>query len=78
VLNRAYAEQIARQWNAREAPFAGYVIRFDIPDEYASGFDPKTVGSSTHQEYWVPAEMREVWAFSVGLPSLVEAGELLA
>jgi hypothetical protein len=72
VLHRAYAEQIARQWNAREAPFAGYVIRFEIPEQYASGFDPKTVGSSTHQEYWVPSDRLDELNANIRHPMSVE------
>ena len=56
VLNREYAVQIARDWNALSSPFAGYVLRFSIPDDYASQFEPRTVGSSVHQELWIPAE----------------------
>jgi hypothetical protein len=56
VLNFEYAEQIARDWNAKQEPFAGFVTRFDVEDEYAAGFDRHTVGSRTHKELWVPAE----------------------
>lgn len=56
VMNAEYAAQIAREWNTKEEPFAGYVLRFELPDEYARKFDVHTVGSSMHQELWVPAE----------------------
>ena len=56
VLNAEYAAQIARQWNTKEEPFAGYVLRFEVPDEYAAKFEVRTVGNATHQELWVPAE----------------------
>jgi hypothetical protein len=72
VLHRAYAEQISRQWNAREFPFAGFVIRFDIPDDYASAFDPKAVGSSAHQEYWVSAEQLDEFNANIRHPMSVE------
>ena len=56
VLNREYAVQIARDWNALADPFAGYVLRFAIPDDYGVQFEPRTVGSSVHRELWIPAE----------------------
>jgi len=56
VLNRGYAEQIARDWNTKSEPFAGYVTEFDLDDSYAQGFEPHRVGGSEHLELWVPAE----------------------
>ena len=44
VLNRAYAAQIARTWNTKAEPFAGYVAEFDIDDSYASRFKRQVVG----------------------------------
>jgi hypothetical protein len=58
VLVEEYADQIARTWNTKEEPFAGYVLEMDIPDDYASRFAPQTVGGSMHRELWVPAEIR--------------------
>lgn len=55
VLRGEYATQIARDWNTREEPFAGYVLRFEIPDSFASRFEVRTVGSSLHRELWIPA-----------------------
>jgi hypothetical protein len=58
VLNEDYAVQIARDWNAPDSKsgFAGYVTEFDIEPGYASRFPKKIVGSSIHEELWVPAE----------------------
>lgn len=58
VLNDAYAIQIARDWNCTDpaSGYAGFVTRFEIPDEYASQFPIQVVGGRTHQELWVPAE----------------------
>lgn len=56
VLNEVYAAQIARDWNTREEPFAGYVLRFEVPDTYAAQFETRTVGDASHQELWVPAD----------------------
>ena len=57
VLNFEYAEQIARDWNATSANFAGFVTKFDLEDSYISRFEVHEVGKQgVHQELWVPAE----------------------
>ena len=55
VLNEEYARQIARDWNV-PASGAGYVIRFAVGKSFADKYPVRTVGSSVHQELWVPAE----------------------
>lgn len=57
VLNEPYATQIARDWNTKASPFAGYVTRFELEDAYAHSFEVHVVGGSEHQELWVPAEL---------------------
>src|SRR5262245_38491485 len=61
VLSFEYAEKIARDWNTRDAAsgYCGYVIRFEIADSYAEQFEVHTVGSSSHQELWIPADQLE-------------------
>ena len=56
VLNQKYAEKIARDWNAKTPPFAGFVTRFEVDQSYFETFEIQTVGTKTHQELWVPAE----------------------
>ena len=56
VLNRAYATQIARDWNANSTAQAGYVTLFEITDKFASAFPRQVVGGREHEELWVPAE----------------------
>jgi hypothetical protein len=57
VLNEEYATQIARDWNAKHnADKVGYVTRFYVRSEYLVKYEIQTVGSSIHQEYWIPAE----------------------
>ena len=58
VLNEAYAVRIARDWNTKDAAsgHVGYVTRFAVDAEYLKQFPVRTVGDSTHQELWVPAE----------------------
>ena len=61
VLNREYAEQIARDWNTRDeaSGFVGYVLEFDVDAEYLQRFGIKKVGAEHHLEYWIPAEELE-------------------
>jgi hypothetical protein len=62
VLNREYAEQIARDWNTKDpaSGFAGYVTQFQVKTAYLSGYEVHTAGAkSLHQEYWIPAEYLE-------------------
>jgi len=58
VLTRQYAEQIARDWNTKDprSGYCGYVVRFRVRAEYLSYYETRTVGSSYHREYWIPAE----------------------
>ena len=58
VVNIGYARQVARDWNVGDAnsAFAGFVTAFDVENSYLSSFEPHTVGSSEHLEYWIPAE----------------------
>ena len=57
VLSEAYAMQIARDWNTKDenSGFAGYVLRFRLRTEFLSEYEMHTVGSTEHQEYWIPA-----------------------
>ena len=58
VTNREYAEQIARDWNAKDPKtgYTGFVTMFRVRTRYLSQFDPQRVGSAIHTEYWIPAE----------------------
>src|SRR5215470_11748234 len=72
VLNEEYARQIARDWNV-PASGAGYVVRFSVPKSFADRYPVKTVGSSVHQELWVPAEqLSELNRNIVGLLEVIE------
>jgi hypothetical protein len=57
VLNEDYATQIARDWNTKDerSGFAGYVLRFNVQNEFLSRYEVHVVGNSTHREYWIPA-----------------------
>ncbi|PSK94314.1 ADP-ribosylation/crystallin J1 [Taibaiella chishuiensis] len=57
VLNLAYAEQIARDWNTGDA-FSGYcgaVTSFDVDTGYLQQFPVENVGAEMHNELWIPA-----------------------
>ena len=56
VLNEEYATQIARDWNTKYGSKIGYVARFQVKKEFLDRYEVKIVGSSVHQEYWIPAE----------------------
>ena len=58
VLQEDYAVQIARDWNTNDAAsgYVGYVTRFCVSKAFLDHYPIRTVGSSKHQEYWIPAE----------------------
>jgi hypothetical protein len=58
VTNEAYAAQIARDWNAKDAAsgYVGYVARFRVPTDFLARYPLRKVGSTIHTEYWIPAE----------------------
>lgn len=61
VLTFAYAEKIARDWNAKGPDGEGFVTRFDISDRIAEVYKPELAGGRDHQELWVPAEDLEAF-----------------
>ncbi|HYX53956.1 MAG TPA: hypothetical protein VE783_10940 [Candidatus Limnocylindrales bacterium] len=70
VLNREYAEQIARDWNTHDerSGFIGHVLGFDIDAEYLNRFQLQKVGGREHLEYWIPVEqLAEFNCHMVGL-----------
>jgi hypothetical protein len=61
VMNQAYAEQIAFEWNTKDefSGYAGYVTAFDLDEAYINKFSVQNVGGEIHNELWVPAEELE-------------------
>jgi hypothetical protein len=55
VTNERYAIQIACDWNVK-ASGAGFVTVFEVEADAAARYPRKLVGSSVHEELWVPAE----------------------
>lgn len=58
VLSEQYAIQIARDWNTKDpnSGYIGFVLRFQIRQDYITQYEPHLVGSHEHLEYWIPAE----------------------
>ena len=69
VLTREYAEQIARDWNAKHDG-GGYVTRFEIDADFVQRYSIQTVGGSIHQELWVPAD--ELPEFNRNIVGVIE------
>lgn len=55
VMNQAYAEQIATEWNIRDSG-SGYVTRFKVERNFLKPYPRKIVGGNQHEELWIPAE----------------------
>ena len=72
VLNREYACQIARAWNVRDSG-VGYVTRFEVDSAYLEQFPRQVVGSSIHEELWIPAE--ELGEFNRNIVGKIEVIE---
>lgn len=58
VLDEDYADQIARDWNTRDAGSgrAGFVLRFQVRIEFLNRYSVHQVGARLHREYWIPAD----------------------
>ncbi len=54
-MNEEYATQIARDWNVK-ASGSGYVTKFAVDAGHLAKFPIQRVGSTIHEELWVPAE----------------------
>ncbi len=61
VMNQAYAEQIALEWNTKDAfsGYAGHVTAFELPEDYLRQFPVQNAGGEIHNELWIPAEQLE-------------------
>jgi hypothetical protein len=72
VANEAYAVQIARDWNTKDAAsgYAGCVTRFRVRSDFLARCPLQTAGARMHQEYWIPAE--EMDAFNQAVVGPIE------
>jgi hypothetical protein len=55
VLNEAYAEDIARDWNTKFGDKVGFVTRFAVTKNFLDRYQRQIVGGRSHEEYWIPA-----------------------
>jgi hypothetical protein len=74
VLNFAYAERIAREWNTKSNTFAGFVTAFDVESEFLKRYEVQVVGNSSLQELWVPSEELDEFNAHIVGAIRVEAG----
>lgn len=66
VTNEQYACEISEKWNV-PAYGKGFVLRFEVEEEYVAKFEVQNVGGTAHDELWVPAEeLEEFNAHMVG------------
>ena len=72
VLTFEYAEKIARDWNSvrENHGYVGFVVSFDIENDYVAGFSMQFAGGKSCQELWVPAE--ELDAFNRHIEGVIE------
>lgn len=57
VTSEEYAVQIARDWNARlNSDRTGFVTKFHVARAFLNRYERHVVGSSVHEEYWIPSE----------------------
>ncbi|MFD2520078.1 hypothetical protein [Emticicia soli] len=63
VLNQAYAEQIALEWNTNDefSGYCGIVTAFSLPTAYLQQYPVQNVGAKIHEELWVPSEELEAF-----------------
>ncbi|MDO3410586.1 hypothetical protein QWJ34_12510 [Saccharibacillus sp. CPCC 101409] len=58
VLNKTYADKIASDWNTKDrfSGFVGFVTEFDVQSPFIDRFEAQIVGSTVHEELWIPSE----------------------
>lgn len=72
-VNIHYAEQIARQWDARRYA-AGYVVKFLVSADFLGRYELQTVAYAEHREYKVPiTELDQLNENIIGKIELVSA-----
>lgn len=58
VLNQAYADQIALEWNTKDkfSGNVGFVTECTVSSPFIDRYEEQIVGSRNHNELWIPAE----------------------
>lgn len=72
VFNQEYAEQIARDWNAKSSG-SGFVTKFQIEKSFIEKYEIHKVGGQIYLELWVPAnELDELNKHIIGKIELIK------
>lgn len=63
VLNQAYAEQIAFEWNIHDefSGYCGIVTSFEVDETHVQTYAVQNVGDDMHNELWIPAEQLNIF-----------------
>lgn len=63
VVSEDYMTRIARDWNTKDDAngAVGYVLRFEVDDDYISRHEVHEAGGRDLLEYWIPAEELETF-----------------
>ncbi|MGV3553556.1 ADP-ribosylation/crystallin J1 [Rhizobium sp.] len=72
VLSKEYAVKIARDWNVARSG-SGFVTKFEVRNDYLSGYAIQKAGGNAHQEYWIPAE--DLSRFNEAIVGVIEITE---
>jgi hypothetical protein len=72
VLTEEYARHIAERWNTQDefSGRVGHVLRFEVRNDFLSGYEVQKVGDRTALEYWIPSE--QLPAFNRNIVGLIE------
>ncbi len=72
VTNLIYARKITIEWNL-PAYKVGYVVQFEVKDDFLKNYEIQNVGGENIDEYWIPAEdLAEMNTNIVGKITLLE------
>lgn len=76
VLTEDYATRIARDWNTKDEANGclGYVLRFEVDDDFLGRYDVHEAGGRELLEYWIPADELEDFNDHITGPIEVIAG----
>lgn len=57
VVEEEYAIEIAKDWNLEDkfSGYCGFVLQFDVDDDFVKKYPVQIAGKSRHKELWIPA-----------------------
>jgi hypothetical protein len=71
VLNVEYARQIARDWNTKDEPYAGFVTRFNVGDDYGSALRSKPPARACTKSSGCPPKSSTAGALDLRIRSTI-------